>query len=128
MPTDRCKRFKGEAAFGKDTLLRQTFYGFRVHVRVAWPGVITRLSIAPANTHELHLLPELLEGTSGIVIGDRNYHSPPVREDLARGGVELLTPYRTKKRDPTPLRSAYLSRLRYRIDTVFSQLRGRSIA
>jgi hypothetical protein len=30
----RCRRFKGEATFGKDTLLRQTFYGFRVHVRV----------------------------------------------------------------------------------------------
>ena len=40
----RCKRFKGEAAFGKDTLLKQTFYGFRVHVRVCWPGVITRIS------------------------------------------------------------------------------------
>jgi hypothetical protein len=28
----RCSRFKGEAAFGKDTLLMQTFYGFRVHM------------------------------------------------------------------------------------------------
>jgi hypothetical protein len=27
----RCRRFRGEATFGKDTLLRQTFYGFRVH-------------------------------------------------------------------------------------------------
>ncbi len=27
----RCKRFRGEAAFGKDTLLKQTFYGFRMH-------------------------------------------------------------------------------------------------
>ena len=26
----RCRRFKGEAAFGKDTLLKQTFYGFRI--------------------------------------------------------------------------------------------------
>ena len=33
--------------FGKDTLLKQTFYGFRVHVRVCWPGVITRFSVAP---------------------------------------------------------------------------------
>jgi hypothetical protein len=40
-------------------------------------------------------------------------------------GVELLAPYRTKKRDPNPHRSAYLSRLRYRIDTVFSQLTER---
>jgi len=30
----RCRRFKGKAAFGKDTLLMQTFYGFRVHMRV----------------------------------------------------------------------------------------------
>jgi hypothetical protein len=44
----RCRRFRGEAAFGKDTLLKQTFYGFRVHVvRVCWPGVITRFSVAP---------------------------------------------------------------------------------
>ena len=40
----RCSRFKGEAAFGKDTLLKQTFYGFRVHVRVCWPGVIRAAS------------------------------------------------------------------------------------
>src|SRR5215210_7653590 len=39
----RCRRFRGEAGFGKDTLLKQTFYGFRVHVRVAWPGLITHL-------------------------------------------------------------------------------------
>jgi hypothetical protein len=34
----RCSRFRGEASFGKDTLLRQTSYGFRAHVRIAWPG------------------------------------------------------------------------------------------
>ena len=121
----RCKRFKGEAAFGKDTLLKQTFYGFRVHARVCWPGVITRLSVAPANVHELSIVPELVESTSGIVVGDRNYHSPETREELADMGVELLAPYSSKKRDPAPQRSALLSRFRYRIDTVFSQLVGR---
>ena len=40
-------------------------------------------------------------------------------------GVELLAPYSSKKRDPTPKQSVLLSRLRYRIDTVFSQLTGR---
>ena len=40
-------------------------------------------------------------------------------------GVELLAPYFSKKRDPTPKKSALLSRLRYRIDTVFSQLTER---
>ena len=121
----RCRRFKGEAAFGKDTLLKQTFYGFRVHARVCWPGVITRLSVAPANTHELSVLPELTERTFGLLVGDRNYHAPKTKEKLAGRGVELLAPYSSKKRDLTPKRSALLSRFRYRIDTVFSQLVGR---
>jgi hypothetical protein len=122
----RCRRFRGEAAFGKDTLLRQTFYGFRVHMRVCWPGLITRLSVAPADTHELRVLPELVESTRGLAVGDRNYWSPEKREELARStGVVLLAPYRSKKRDPAPERSAFLSGLRYRIDTVFSQLTGR---
>ncbi len=121
----RCKRFKGEAAFGKDILLKQTFYGFRVHVRVCWPGVITRFSVAPANAHELCVLPQIAEFSSGLIVADRNYHSPRTREELASMGVELLAPYSSKKRDPTPKKSAFLSRLRYRIDTVFSQLTER---
>ena len=121
----RCRRFRGEAAFGKDTLLKQTFYGFRMHARVCWPGVITRLSMAPANAHELRVLPELVEATSGLIVGDRNYHSPKTKEQLATMGVELLAPYSSKKLDQNPKRSALLSRLRYRIDTVFSQLTGR---
>jgi DDE family transposase len=121
----RCHRFKGEAAFGKDILLKQTFYGFRVHLRICWPGVITRFSLAPANAHELCVLPEIAQGTSGLIVADRNYHSPKTREVLAGIGVKLLAPYSSKKRDPTPKKSAFLSRLRYRIDTVFSQLTER---
>ncbi len=84
--------------------------------------MITRLSVAPANAHELCVLPELAEGTSGLIVGDRNYHSPKTRQELAGIGVELLAPYSFKKRDPAPKKSAFLSRLRYRIDTAFSQL------
>lgn len=122
----RCKRFRGEAAFGKDILLKQTFYGFRVHVRICWPGLITRLSVAPANAHELSVVPEITAGTSGLLIGDRNYHSPKTKEELAKSmGIKLLAPYSSKKRDPDLKRSAFLSRLHYRIDTVFSQLTER---
>ncbi len=87
--------------------------------------MITRLSVAPANAHELCVLPELAEGTSGLIVGDRNYHSPKTRQELAGIGVELLAPYSFKKRDPAPKKSAFLSRLRYRIDTAFSQLTER---
>ncbi len=36
--------------------------------------------------------------------------------------MELLAPYRAAKRDPYPRWGAVLSRVRYRIDTVFGQL------
>ena len=74
-----------------------------MHVRVCWPALITGLSVAPANAHELSVAPELLGFTGGFAIGDRNYWSPETKEELARStGVELLAPYRSKKRDPAP--------------------------
>jgi len=89
----RCERFREEAAFGKDTLLKQTFYGFRVHVRICWPGLITRVSVALANAHELSVVPEIVQGMLGVVIGDCNYHSPRTKEKLlGTMGVEFLAP------------------------------------
>jgi hypothetical protein len=118
----RCRRFRGETAFVRDTLVRQTFYGLRVHVRLEWPGVITRFCVAPANVHELAVLPALAERTQGILVGDRNYWSPAAAAERRQHSVEVLAPYRSAKRDPDPRWSAQLSRVSYRIDTVFGQL------
>jgi len=90
----RCRCFGGEAAFGYDVLLRQTFYGFRVHVLVAWPGVIVRFSLAPAAVHETAVVPELVDGRQGVVVGDRNYWSPTLRETLAPKGLQLQAPFK----------------------------------
>ncbi len=60
-------RFKGEADYGKDHTVRQTFYGFRVHVRLCWPGVITPVSLAPAHVHEGEVVFELTEGTTALL-------------------------------------------------------------
>ena len=118
----RCRRFRGDAAYGKDTLVRQTFYGFRVHARLCWPGLISRVLLAPANVSELAAVPALTEGTTGLLLGDRNYHAPRLTEELAGRGVRLLAPFRWASRDPEPTRAPLLSRFRYRIDTVFGQL------
>ena len=118
----RCQRFRGEAAFGWDDVARQTFYGFRVHLRLSWPGLITGFSVAPANVHDLAVVPELAAGTQGILLGDRNYWSPRLVEELAGQDVTLLAPFKSKKKDPWPRRSYQISRPRYRIETVFSQL------
>ncbi|MGH9895494.1 MAG: IS982 family transposase, partial [bacterium] len=118
----RCRLFRGEAAFGHDHLQRQTFYGFRLHVRCCQPGIIAAISLAPANASDLAVLPELVDGTHGFAIGDRNYWSPELTNELRARGLALLAPYRSAKRDPAPQRSRFLSRLRYRIDTTFGQL------
>ncbi|HEV2458934.1 MAG TPA: transposase [Ktedonobacterales bacterium] len=118
----RCRRCRGEAAFGTDTVVRQTCYGLRVHLRLEWPGVIVRCCLAPANTHELAAVPALVEQPAGTVVGDRNYWSPTTTAEWQPHGVALLAPYRSAKRAPHPRWSALLSRVRYRIDTVFGQL------
>lgn len=121
----RCQLFRGQAAFGKDMLVRQTFYGFRMHIRLSWPGVITRFVLAPANIHEQKVVPELVSGTTGLAMGDRNYWSPKLREELKASRIQLEASFRKASSDPWPHRSALLSRFRYRIDTVFSQLTDR---
>jgi hypothetical protein len=76
----------------------------------------------PANAYEFSVLPEHARGSLGVLVGDRNYHSPKTKEEQIRIGIELLALYSSKKRDPVPRKSAFLSCLRYRIGTVFSQL------
>lgn len=118
----RCKRFRDQAAFGYDPVAQKTFWGFRVHALMAWPGVLVRLCVAPANQQELEVLPEIARGQTGTVLGDRNYWSPKKRDLLATEGVTLQAPYRNKKHDPHPKTSLLMSHLRYHIDTVFGQM------
>jgi hypothetical protein len=118
----RSRRFRGEAGFGKDHAQKATIYGFRLHARVCWPGVVTRLSLAPAGAADLALLEELTDETAGVCLGDRAYWQPELAEWLRGRGVEMLVPFKKAAFDPTPARSRRITSIRYRIETVFSQL------
>ena len=96
----RCRRFRGEAGFGHDTVARQTFYGFRLHALVAWPGVIVSFGIAPAHVHETALTAELVNGRAGTVLADRNYWSPRLKEELAWQSLNLR--HSSKRLPPNP--------------------------
>lgn len=120
----RCKRFAGEAAFGYDAISKQTFYGFRAHVRIAWPGVIVASDLAPANVHDLTMVEELTarpNQCTGWLLGDRNYWSPEKRRELAEREVVLLAPEKSRKREKQPWPRS-LVHMRRRIETVFGQL------
>ena len=117
----QCRLFPGVAAYGRDPCLPGTFFGLRAHLRVTWPGVIAGFALAPANSADLALAPELLTGASGWALGDRAYWSPDLRERLRARGVELLAPFQTRKYEKAPW-PRWLVNTRRRIETVLAQL------
>ena len=123
--SSRCQRFKGEATFGKDRMIGQTFYGFRLHVCISTDGLITRFDIAPGNEQDIRIVPELFEGIKGFGIGDRNYWAPILTEELLSEAIAFGAPYKRASSDPWPERSKYLNHIRHIIETVFSQLTER---
>ncbi len=121
----RCHRFDDTASFGKDHTCRQTCYGFRLHLRLCWPGVITQMHLALANVHEGEVVWDVTTDTSRLLLGDRNYWLPTRRSALRQVGMVLQAPFRKASTQPTHSWSPVLGRVCYRIDTVFGQLTDR---
>ena len=117
----RCQGFKGQASFGHDEVARQTYYGFRAHLCIRWPGVITDLRVTPANVSDTVAAEILLSDCIGWALGDRNYWKPALQEALRAQGLFLLTPYKSAKREPFRF-PRQLTHMRYRIETVIGQL------
>jgi hypothetical protein len=117
----RCRRLRELSAYGRDEMIKQTYFGVRLHLRVCWPGVISGVEVAPANLHDLAVAEELLAGVRGYALGDRNYWKPALMAELREKGLVLLAPFRSAKREkrPWPRR---LVNTRRRIETVIGQL------
>jgi hypothetical protein len=117
----QCRLYPGVAAYGRDPCLPGTFFGLRAHLRVTWPGLIAGLALAPANSADLALAPEVLAGAHGYALGDRAYWSPELRERLRTAGVQLIAPFQTRKYEKTPW-PRWLVNTRRRVETVLAQL------
>jgi hypothetical protein len=117
----RCRSFREVAAYGHDEVARQTYFGLRAHVRLAWPGIIVNCTLAPADIHDTEGALDVLENVFGFALADRNYWKPELFEQLKANDLWLLAPYKSSRREkhPWPHR---LTHARYRIETVFGQL------
>lgn len=120
-----CRRFAGEADYGYDHLRKRTYYGFRLHLRTSREGLIESFLVTSARLADATVTPALDPPPGSRGIGDRGYDNPEMRRRLAAGGVTLHAPYYQRSRDPDPKRSRRLASVRYRIETVGSQLAGR---
>ncbi len=116
-----CRSFGEVAAYGHDEVARQTYYGLRAHVRLAWPGVMVDCALAPANLHDTEGAEELLQGVYGFALADRNYWKPELFERLQTRGLQLWAPYKSAKRQKQPW-PHFLTHMRYCIETIFGQL------
>jgi hypothetical protein len=117
-----CRRFQGEADYGYDHLRKRTYYGFRLHLRTSREGLIEAYELTPARVADAAVTPALAPPPGSTGIGDRGYYNPEMRRLLEAQGVTLHAPYYQKSRDPDPERSSRLASVRYRIETVGSQL------
>jgi hypothetical protein len=128
----RCRRLREYAAYGKDELVRQTYYGLRFghplgSMRICWPGVIVSFNLVAANEPDLPVaesggpLGSILPGVRGWALADRGYWKAGTISDLAARGLSLLTPYKDKKRERAPWPSWLIGKRR-RIETVLGQL------
>jgi len=112
-----CVRFRGQARSGKDHADRPIFDGFRLPLRLGWPGVITHAFLARANEPDGEMAPIVLEGTQGLVLGDRASWVPDIQASLRTNGIVLQAPSRKAH---APMASAYqspvLGQVRYRPD------------
>lgn len=88
-------------------------YGFKLHALVNPQGLFERSSFASARHHEASVAPELIEGVTATVIGDKAY----------LGYAAITTPKRKSMTDVGGWTRA-LNRLRKRIETGFSVLVG----
>ena len=118
-----CKLFKAIAAYGKE-LGNQTFYGFRLHVKINSIGMIQAFDLAPANVHDIHMVGELTCGDSGLLLADRAYLSQPLKQQLLENqGLELSVPSKYGKATELEIiQLRFRKRIRRRIETVGSQL------
>ncbi len=86
-------------------------------------GVITGFCLTGGDVADVAAAPQLLEGVEILVLGDRNYASPALQEQLKSEGASstLLTAAKSRKRETDRCGTRLIARVRYRIETVFGQ-------
>lgn len=133
MPIEVCKfvrarytkLFKGTAAFGK--WFGQTFFGYRLHLKITRIGMIRSFVLTPANVHDIKCIGDLLKDDFGVwVLGDKGYRSEPLRRELwEEKKIYLHTSIRRNDTKTSPLPKETIHRLtgiRRLIETVGGQL------
>lgn len=119
--------FRGKASYGYCASKKEYYYGFHGHIVIDSRGVITAGTFAAAHIDERDVCPELLEKINGLVLGDKGFIRPFLKEELAKQGVYLETPLRDNMQDERPKSCLkWLTSTPRLVETVLGQLSERS--
>lgn len=119
----RAKMLKEHSAWGFCAAKDEHYYGLKGHLVINGSGMITAMSVTPANVDERAVLWDFVGKISGVLIGDKGYISKDLQADLEGSGIHLQTPLRDNMPDPRPRPEIHaLNRLRKPVETALSVL------
>lgn len=117
------KVFKAVARRGKTSM--GWFYGFKLHLVVNDRGELLAFRITPGNVDDREPVPELTQGLTGKLIGDRGYISSKLFHVLWERGLHLITKIRKNMQNKLmPLVDKLLLRKRAIIETINDQIKN----
>jgi hypothetical protein len=132
MPTCKFARahfsrtFKGAATYGYCASKKERYYGFHGHVVISSSGVVTAATFAAANIDERDVCPELTTKIRGLLLGDKGFIRPSLKEGLSAKGLHLQTPLRENMKESRPKSFLqWMMSTRRLVETVIGQLSER---
>ena len=113
------------ADYGRVESMKQTIFGYKLHLLVTARGVIIDFVLAPASKTDLSVGNELLcRHYNKQVIGDKAYISTDIKDQLAQlNDIELITiPRRNQKQQISRQAKRWINQMRQIVETVNGQL------
>lgn len=103
-----------------------TYYGFQGLITISFEGVISAATLTSANVDERDALWEVTERIKGLLIGDKGFIRPILKQELTTVGIDLQTPLLQSMKDERP--KSFVKQLmskRRLVETVIGQLAER---
>ena len=119
--------FKGVAAYGYCASKAQVYYGFKGNLAINSAGVISGMTVGPANIDERESLWDMVGNIKGLLLADKRLLGEQLQQQLqAESGINLQTPMRKNMDDPRGKdASSWLVSTRRLVETVIGQLTER---
>lgn len=119
--------FEGKAAYGYCASKGESYYGFKGNLLINSQGVITDITVTPADIDERDSLWDLINGIQGMIVADKGLIGADYQAELRQfTGIHLQTPLRANmKEERSEAFVKWLVSTRRLVETVIGQLSER---